>query len=1057
MSKTPTFQQLLSVYGLYLHGKHLQAKYQVLSFDYDHLSLPLSAFHLWLKVQVCDDFGHIDEKIVDLICQHWSESHKNLITEEVGVFTSNLANYFACLQEVKNKTGHSRLQQTMTKIRDYLFDHMIKDGCLIGSKDNTEITYDELLSVLPFGVFAPEDLIVVAAKEKLVERNSDCATAQALLGIYFTEKFELDTAKQYLERSMECSVEGTIASELLSLLKYYLSQKIGSSQVEFIHKPYGHGNVYNEMPQERLPHYPSPGELCFINVQVAGSNLSPDLCFTGKTFNSTLINKEQNIWQFSFYITSEMNLCSYYFKIDDGKVFKSKIYRMELSQACLPMSFSFEGCSTTGNYYLLATDRGPVYLKFGKTDISISLLCPDGMLNEEDDQFLRFDTHNFIIYSSVFCLELDKNVPFSIHELSGQGIFKFNLNIQQDSETQYYGFGERFNSLVQHGEELDCFVYNQYRGQGTKTYIPMPFFITNKGFGIFVDTFSYTKFDLQKNKKDLTTIEVEFVANEPNFRIVFFNGSLKEMICQFNNCRAQPKMVPAWALGPWMSSNNWDRQSVVIGEVEKTKQLDIPATVIVLEQWSDEATYYLWNDAEYLFSDSSQQIDKTHIYYPDWGRWPDPEKLIEHCHDQGLKFILWQVPIVKYLNGNRHLLKDRDEEYILNKDYVVKNKDNSPYRIPENWYTDSLLFDFTNPDAKAWWFGKRQYLLDMGVDGFKTDGGEMVFGHDLKFFDGSTGKIMRNKYPNSYIGAYYNFVQQNGGITFSRSGYTGCNQFPAHWAGDERSTFDAFQRSLIAGLNAGISGIVFWGWDLAGFNGDVPSAELFMRATQMATFCPIMQYHAESKGEFNQDRTPWNIAARSNDERVISVYRTYANVRMNLLPYIYWQSLCAIEERLPLMKTMIMEYPDDARFVNTWDQYFFGKSLLIAPVIHEGETYRSVQLPKGRWVNFWTYEVFDGSCDVRVEADVNSIPVFIKENSVIPLNIGSDGVIGSSIGNDIERYQNLHLMIAASGSFSSDIYDHLGNIIHVDVIYDGNYTVKVTGIECDFKINLIRI
>lgn len=153
----------------------------------------------------------------------------------------------------------------------------------------------------------------------------------------------------------------------------------------------------------------------------------------------------------------------------------------------------------------------------------------------------------------------------------------------------------------------------------------------------------------------------------------------------------------------------------------------------------------------------------------------------------------------------------------------------------------------------------------------------MVYGADVTFSDGSTGRNMRNNYPKEYIKAYYEFAQQNKGITFSRSGYTGAQTYPAHWAGDERSTFEAFKRQLIAGINSGMSGVLFWGWDLGGFNGDIPSAELFMRATSMATFCPIMQYHAESKGEFNQDRTPWNIAERTNTPKVIDVYRFFAN------------------------------------------------------------------------------------------------------------------------------------------------------------------------------------
>lgn len=323
-------------------------------------------------------------------------------------------------------------------------------------------------------------------------------------------------------------------------------------------------------------------------------------------------------------------------------------------------------------------------------------------------------------------------------------------------------------------------------------------------------------------------------------------------------------MLPAWALGPWMSSNNWDSEAEVRHQVDLSQKHEIPATVLVIEAWSDEATFYVFNDATYQENDGESAHQYTDFDFPEWGRWPDPKGMVKHLHENDLKCILWQIPIIKQVTSLTHLQKSNDEASLIRNDYGVKNTDGSPYRLPEGWFKDSLLLDFTNEDASRWWFSKRQYLLDdLHVDGFKTDGGECIFGNDLVFSDGSDGRLMRNKYPNDYISAYYDFVQQNDGITFSRAGYAGAQAFPAHWAGDERSTWDAFKRSILAGLSSGMSGVIFWGWDLAGFSGPIPSAELYIRSTQMACFCPIMQYHAESKAEFNQDRTPWNIAERT--------------------------------------------------------------------------------------------------------------------------------------------------------------------------------------------------
>ena len=122
--------------------------------------------------------------------------------------------------------------------------------------------------------------------------------------------------------------------------------------------------------------------------------------------------------------------------------------------------------------------------------------------------------------------------------------------------------------------------------------------------------------------------------------------------------------------------------------------------MIVLEQWSDETTYYMFNDAQYPMLKPGESHSYHQMTFPKWGRWPDPQGLIDYCHENGLKFILWQIPIEKYLNQQKHPLKDQDEAYMIEKGFVVKNADGSPYRIPENWFTDSLLMDFTNDEAK---------------------------------------------------------------------------------------------------------------------------------------------------------------------------------------------------------------------------------------------------------------------------------------------------------------------------------------------------------------------
>lgn len=201
---------------------------------------------------------------------------------------------------------------------------------------------------------------------------------------------------------------------------------------------------------------------------------------------------------------------------------------------------------------------------------------------------------------------------------------------------------------------------------------------------------------------------------------------------------------------------------------------------------------------------------------------------------------------------------------------------------------------------------KRSYLFDdIKIDGVKTDGGEMVWRKDTSFHDGSTDLSMRNAYPNAYIKGYNDFVKKKTGegITFSRSGTAGVQSSGAFWAGDQTSSFSAFRDALSAGLSAGISGIPFWSWDLAGFTGNFPSAELYKRSTQMAAFAPVMQFHSEKANPSpSEERSPWNVQSRTGDSSIVPMFRKYINTRMNLLPYIFSEAQNSAKGGTPMMR-----------------------------------------------------------------------------------------------------------------------------------------------------------
>lgn len=606
------------------------------------------------------------------------------------------------------------------------------------------------------------------------------------------------------------------------------------------------------------------------------------------------------------------------------------------------------------------------------------------------------------------------------------------------SDEQIYGLGERYSTIAFRGQTVDQYVFNQYRDQGLRTYMPVPLAISSKGYGLYVDTDLYSQFKLDQTVSNLMEMELSLEEDCPEVRQYLFFGSPAKIVAQYTEIAGKPVLPPKWAFGPWISSNNWDRQSEVMHQIALGEQLDIPATVIVLEQWSDEATFYIFNDAQYEATDGSSPLCLSEFKFPEWGRWPDPKKMVSDIHQAGLRVLLWQAPVLKYMDGIAHTQRDQDESFMIASRYCVMNETGEPYRVPSfEWFKNSVVPDFSNEQARDWWLSKRLYLVDeIGIDGFKTDGGECIYGEDTVFANGRSGTAMRNRYPLDYIGAYYDFVQQHvpgGGITFSRAGYAGIQKFPLVWAGDERSTYKAFRDSIRAGLNAGLCGIPFWGWDFAGFNGDIPSAELYVRAAQMAAFCPVMQYHAETKGAQNQDRTPWNIADRTGHPEIVDLYRSFANWRMNLLPYIYQQAQHSSQTGIPMMRAMVLSYPEDESCRLLDDQYLFGDSLLVAPLVQEQTSSRLVYLPDGKWTGLFDNLTYEGRSRIHCHAGWQTLPVFIRDGSVIPMNLGQNMALGSSVGNVLDHYQNLTFLIVTSKDLRYQFQDDLGSQVDLAV------------------------
>ena len=571
---------------------------------------------------------------------------------------------------------------------------------------------------------------------------------------------------------------------------------------------------------------------------------------------------------------------------------------------------------------------------------------------------------------------------------------RFALALGPDEHVS--GFGERFDGLDHRGASLDSVVFEQYKSQGAerKTYLPMPFahVVGGRGWGFHVRTSRRVWFDVAESDSELLWIEAEVDSSSSDEEVLSvggYDGKPAEVLDQFLAEVGRPEALPSWVHRLWASGNEWNTQTEVMRQMDAHREHGIPVGCVVIEAWSDESTFTAWRDAEYAPRPDGAPHELSDFSFPAEGAWPDPKAMIDELHDRDVRVLLWQIPLIKmrpHPVGQARF----DAEAALAENVLIQDEDPrgelKPYRNRGWWFPLSLMPDLTDDRSAAWWTEKRRYLVEeMGVDGFKTDGGEHAWGSELHYRDGRRGDEKNNTFPVHYARAYGDLLRRAGKapVTFSRAGYTGSQAHGAFWAGDENSTWDAFRWSLFAGLNASASGILYWGWDLAGFSGDVPTSELYVRSLAAAAFVPIMQYHSEFNHHRSpsRDRTPWNIAEQSGDPAVLTMSRTIVELRERLVPYLTAESEWAVENGTNVMRPLFFDWPQDERL---WDhplQWMLGRDILVSPVTGEGETQHVTTLPHGDWVYAFTGDaVAGGVADTRT-VPWDQVPVYVRATS----------------------------------------------------------------------------
>ena len=565
------------------------------------------------------------------------------------------------------------------------------------------------------------------------------------------------------------------------------------------------------------------------------------------------------------------------------------------------------------------------------------------------------------------------------------------LMVQTDYQG-VYGIGEKFDAVNQKGKVVETQVIEKFCNQGNISYCVTPFFVTDTGLGIYIDTKKKTKISFQN----------EILCEIPEeAQIYIFTGTIGDILKDYIHLFQKPQLPPEYAFGIWVSANHWNCEADVERLLEELDQYQFPASVVVLEAWSDEATFYIWNGSEYKPKKSAEGFSYEDFDFSNSKYWKDPKGMIERLHQKGKKLVLWQIPVFKGMEPGRVSEQlNLDKEYAIEKGLTVMNKDGTPYEIPDgNWFEGSYLPDFTNEKTKKFWFAKRQYLTDIGVDGFKTDGGEFIYSKETIFSDGTSGEEGKNQYCQDYVNAYSHFINENQ-VLFSRAGYAGASGTPILWAGDHQSTNEELKSTLKAALSSAMSGILFWSFDIGGFAGPLPSIDLYRRSTQMAVFTPVMQWHSEPDGgqfrdlmpgsEGNNERSPWNIALVNLQPEFIDEMRYWHMLRENLLPYIYESAKTAVQESRPMMRPLIYDFQTDQNVIDLEDEYLFGDQLLIAPFIEENITTRKVYLPEGQWYDFFTNKCYEGK-QWYISDEESRMPVYVKSGASIPMK--QDGEI----------------------------------------------------------------
>ena len=582
-----------------------------------------------------------------------------------------------------------------------------------------------------------------------------------------------------------------------------------------------------------------------------------------------------------------------------------------------------------------------------------------------------------------------------------------------DVDEYVYGLGERFTPFVKNGQVVE--MWNEDGGTASEiAYKNIPFYVTNKGYGILVDNEGDVAYEIASEKVERIQFSVE---GERLDYYVISGKTPMGTVEKYTDLTGKPALPPAWSFGLWLTTSfttNYD-EATTSSFIQGMADRQIPLHVFHFDcYWMDA---YEWCNFEW-----------------DPATFPDPKGMLKRYHDRGLHICVWINP---YIGQKSCLFKEGKEN-----GYLVKKKDGSVWQT-DLWQPGMALVDFTNPDAVAWYQGKLKTLLDMGVDCFKTDFGERIPVKDIMYFDHSDPVKMHNYYTYLYNQAVFELLERERGtgeaVLFARSATVGGQQFPAHWGGDCSASYVSMAETLRGGLSLSLGGFGFWSHDISGFESTAP-ADIYKRWCQFGLLSSHSRLHGSSSY-----RVPWLF-----DDEACEILKEFVNLKCRLMPYLYGQAVRSHTEGRPVLRPMVLDFPQD-RACDTLDrQYMFGDFLLVAPIFKEnGEV--QYYLPEGTWYNLITGAEVTGGKWQKETHDYHSLPLMVRPNSILPLGNNdqrpdydyADGVTLVVSAFDEGAEASVEIPDLSGKTVMKVTAKRVGEEIHLQVEGgNGNYTVK---------------